>query len=882
MRTAFHDIIDDHTVTPYTSSSKDDVWDALKVLFTDTNNSDNIILSYSRRSEAKGNSGQTTGWNREHIWCNSYGIDSNEPAYTDLFNLLPADWNVNSSRGNLFYDSSDSDDSSYKVPGFHEAPLTSRDSNSWEPPDTIKGDVARASFYMDLRYDGNASDEPDLILTNETDLISSSNTRFGKLSTLLIWHQLDPVSLEEIERNRLIYELYQKNRNPFIDYPELALALHKENENPLIFLSASYYTDTESFDVKGLLNNEVADGEINLTIGNHTMGGDPQFGKSKFFFARYAYKGKVFELTLSEGDTLSIPDTTGGNSGGNGNGRAPIWNDTDLYYVKSFSQTEQNSSLLRSYDLLAKSRKNFSNQVQSIVLPLGSKSPLIENSSFSKEGYHFIFENSFEDSSALVNDYPLGSYKWTIGDSITGNQVVHNVDTSLPVFPAISPKIIGAQWKNDTLLLDLNNPILEIERWSSPGSNDKIEYGFWSNSGSGGGTASSSASNLDLTWFDLREGDEMQGYLFYNNIVNSQQNVDPHGDQFNARFGHVTALYFKLRVTSGREDNSSNLGDLEILEATYGTEEKFNELTSILQSKIVNNRLNLLVRSSQLGGDPAFGEVKSLSVKYRFGGSSYRVSVSEYDTLSIPNPNHQLIEPTLSEVMANPGKYDLIALADLNATLSQKWDEGFAAGINAVKSSPSSYQLFTQSDFNASKQEALSIVESNRSKWIDAGTIKVLDSPSEFGLLLKGDVNSTIKVARQNGYDEGFSTGNNIVLENPSLYNLYSELDLNASKSRSLSKGYLAGIDFVMSNGLVDKEDYDQEMSQYSADSKATPYTSGWYFQPSRGWLYTNSSSYPYIYDSNTSNWLYFEAGHEIPLYYEYSSKNWIKINGDD
>ena len=83
-------------------------------------------MTYSRRSEAKGNSGQTAGWNREHIWCNSYGIDSKKPAYTDLFNLLPADWSVNSSRGNLFYDYSDSDDSKYKVPGFHEAPLTLR------------------------------------------------------------------------------------------------------------------------------------------------------------------------------------------------------------------------------------------------------------------------------------------------------------------------------------------------------------------------------------------------------------------------------------------------------------------------------------------------------------------------------------------------------------------------------------------------------------------------------------------------------------------------------------------------------------------------------------------------------------------------------------
>ena len=35
------------------------------------------------------------------------------------------------------------------------------------------------------------------------------------------WDELDPVDEFEIQRNNRIYE-YQGNRNPFIDYPELA------------------------------------------------------------------------------------------------------------------------------------------------------------------------------------------------------------------------------------------------------------------------------------------------------------------------------------------------------------------------------------------------------------------------------------------------------------------------------------------------------------------------------------------------------------------------------------------------------------------------------------------------------------------------------------
>jgi endonuclease I len=54
------------------------------------------------------------GWNREHLWPNSYGFDidvtTTWPALRDLFNLRPCDSQVNSSRGNKYYDFSDATD----------------------------------------------------------------------------------------------------------------------------------------------------------------------------------------------------------------------------------------------------------------------------------------------------------------------------------------------------------------------------------------------------------------------------------------------------------------------------------------------------------------------------------------------------------------------------------------------------------------------------------------------------------------------------------------------------------------------------------------------------------------------------------------------------
>lgn len=192
----------------------------LKFLDQDPANANNVILIYARRSELKTNyittGFGTAAWNKEHLWPNSLGIDDALPAYSDLFNLRPADVDVNATRGNFWFDESSAAESR-AVPGSPEAPLTSSDSNSWEPPAMVKGDIARSCFYMDLRYDGDPA-ESNLQLTDNLTLINGTSNYMGKLTTLLLWHRCDPVSPEERLRNDGVYAR-QGNRNPFIDNP---------------------------------------------------------------------------------------------------------------------------------------------------------------------------------------------------------------------------------------------------------------------------------------------------------------------------------------------------------------------------------------------------------------------------------------------------------------------------------------------------------------------------------------------------------------------------------------------------------------------------------------------------------------------------------------
>ncbi|MDP9826565.1 endonuclease [Kineosporia succinea] len=204
---ALHQIIS----TDAQKLSYDAVWDALKVTDEDPKNSGNVILLYSGTSRSKSlNGGDADDWNREHVWAKSHGdFGTATGPGTDLHHLRPEDVTVNSDRSNKDFDEGGSESG--------EAPGNFTDSDSWEPRDAVKGDVARMIFYMAVRYDGGDG-FADLTLDEKT--TGGSAPRFGKLSTLLEWSAEDPPDSFERNRNDLIFERFQHNRNPFIDHPE--------------------------------------------------------------------------------------------------------------------------------------------------------------------------------------------------------------------------------------------------------------------------------------------------------------------------------------------------------------------------------------------------------------------------------------------------------------------------------------------------------------------------------------------------------------------------------------------------------------------------------------------------------------------------------------
>ncbi|WP_374968808.1 endonuclease [Terrabacter sp. BE26] len=194
----------------------DQVWAALKDTDQDPNNATNVIEVYSGRSIAKSdNGGGVDQWNREHVWAKSHGDFGtvNGPG-TDVHHLRPEDVTVNGTRGNLDFDNG----------GTTVAQCTGcrSDSDSFEPRDAVKGDVARMNFYMAVRWDGG-----DGFADLEPNLVGNGTAAYiGRISVLKQWNLQDPPDAFEKRRNQVIYDTWQHNRNPFIDHPEWVTAIY--------------------------------------------------------------------------------------------------------------------------------------------------------------------------------------------------------------------------------------------------------------------------------------------------------------------------------------------------------------------------------------------------------------------------------------------------------------------------------------------------------------------------------------------------------------------------------------------------------------------------------------------------------------------------------
>lgn len=153
-------------------------------------------------------------YNREHSVPQSW-FGEKTPMKTDLFHIYPTDGFVNGKRNNFaFGEVGNATWTSSNGSKLGSCSTQGYNGTVFEPIDEYKGDLARSYFYMAVCYmDKNLNQD-------NYSMFSGGSLKPWALNMLIRWHNEDPVSQKEIDRNNAIFNL-QHNRNPFIDFPEL-------------------------------------------------------------------------------------------------------------------------------------------------------------------------------------------------------------------------------------------------------------------------------------------------------------------------------------------------------------------------------------------------------------------------------------------------------------------------------------------------------------------------------------------------------------------------------------------------------------------------------------------------------------------------------------
>ena len=222
LKVALHNIIKGHSSISYSQLwnafwSTDNkgngvVWD----MYSDRPNGNPPYTYYLGQDQCGNYNSEGDCYNREHSWPQSWFNEQTVPR-SDLHHIFPTDGFVNGKRANYPFgevrsatwaSQNGSKLGTCKTPGYS--------GTVFEPIDEYKGDFARALMYMSVRYyseDGSWS---------SSDMTNKSEIKKWAIDMLLRWNEQDPVSEKEKERNEVIYNDYQHNRNPFVDHPEYA------------------------------------------------------------------------------------------------------------------------------------------------------------------------------------------------------------------------------------------------------------------------------------------------------------------------------------------------------------------------------------------------------------------------------------------------------------------------------------------------------------------------------------------------------------------------------------------------------------------------------------------------------------------------------------
>ncbi len=248
-------------------------------------------------------------YNREHSTPQSW-FGSINPMVSDAHHIFATDGKVNGIRSNYPY----GEVSSASYTSQNGSKLGTGNNFGYtgivfEPINEYKGDFARAGLYMITRYEDEVisqnwsgqgtGNSVFLSTTDEPDAAKRKLQMYDAyyLKTLIKWHNQDPVSQKEIDRNNAIYytavnttPVAQANRNPYVDHPEYVALIfqctgllpvtlidftaQKNKESVLLRWYTTQETSFKKYEIERSINGRIFNviGEVEgINLGNYSF-----------------------------------------------------------------------------------------------------------------------------------------------------------------------------------------------------------------------------------------------------------------------------------------------------------------------------------------------------------------------------------------------------------------------------------------------------------------------------------------------------------------------------------------------------------------------------------------------------------------------------------
>ena len=214
-----------------------------------------------------------------------------------------------------------------------------------------------------------------------------------------------------------------------------------------------------------------------------------------------------------------------------------------------------------------------------------------------------------------------------------------------------------------------------------------------------------------------------------------------------------------------------------------------------------------------------FSSLKVLFISLCVSSAGFSSDPSE--TMAMIEDNTKIKLADVKDTMSQIAELKIDAFPQLGS-VGKSYDEGFQAGVENVKANHYSFGLY---ELNSSIS---AIIEEQYS-----------------------DRNSTYY---KNGYDLGYKEGNQSVYENLTEYN------------------------------LLRLEEFDKSAMNILADKKVSsmPYTTGWFYVADRGWLFTNSTAFPWFYEPNHNDFMVLDKLDGNTSFYHPKFRNWISVKKEE